>query len=136
MHALYALTGETKNKHQLVRDAIHVEQNLIKENVGSQDQTIAAFGGLNRIDFNKNHKISVTPISISPDRLNDFQNHLLLFFTDFSRKASDIEAVKLKNFKNKTKELHAMTAMVKEGVGILKSHKNLNDFGKDRKSVV
>src|SRR3989344_230144 len=130
LHALYALTGETKNKHQLVRDAIHVEQNLIKENVGSQDQTIAAFGGLNRIDFNRNQKISVTPINLSPNRLDDFQNHLLLFFTDFSRKASDIEAEKLKNFKNKTNELKAMTAMVKEGVGILKSHKDLNDFGK------
>src|SRR3989338_717676 len=130
LHALYGLGGKVTNKRQLALDAIHVEQNMIKENVGSQDQTIAAFGGLNKIEFGGTSGISVTPIAISTERLNAFQNHLLLFFTDFSRKASDIEAEKLKKFKDRNKELQAMTAMVDEGVNILKGRQNLNDFGK------
>lgn len=130
LHALSGLNGEMKTKLQLALDAIHVEQNMIKENVGSQDQTIAAFGGFNKIDFGEDKKISVTPITISPDRFNEFQSHLLLFFTDFSRKASDIEAEKLKNFKDKNKELQAITAMVQEGVDILRSKEDIGNFGK------
>jgi len=130
LQALYGLNGKTKSKRQLALDAIHVEQNLIKENVGSQDQTVAAFGGFNRIDFGGNQRITVTPITIPAQRLDEFQNHLLLFFTDFSRKASEIEAEKLKKFKDKSKELHIMAAMVEEGINILKNNGNLNSFGK------
>jgi D-glycero-alpha-D-manno-heptose-7-phosphate kinase len=130
LHALSGLSGKITTKRQLALDAIHVEQNMIKENVGSQDQTIAAFGGFNKIEFGGTPEISVTPITVSTERLNEFQDHLLLFFTDFARKAPEIEAQKLKNFKNKSNELHAMAAMVHEGVDILKSRKNLNDFGK------
>ncbi|OGM96107.1 MAG: kinase [Candidatus Yanofskybacteria bacterium RIFCSPHIGHO2_02_FULL_38_22b] len=130
LHALYALNGKMTTKRQLALDAIHVEQNLIKENVGSQDQTIASFGGFNKIEFGGLSKISVTPITISTEKFNEFQNHLLLFFTDFSRKASEIEAKKLKNFKDRNSELQTMAAMVPEGVNILKDGNNLNDFGK------
>lgn len=130
LHALYGISGEIKNKRQLAMDAIHVEQNMIKENVGSQDQTIAAFGGFNKIDFGGYKKISVTPITMSAKRCDDFQSHLLLFFTDFSRKASMIEAEKLKRFKDKNSELRAMTAMVQNGIDILKNPGDLNDFGK------
>ena len=72
----------------------------------------------------------MTPITISTEKFNEFQNHLLLFFTDFSRKASEIEAKKLKNFKDRNSELQTMAAMVPEGVNILKDGNNLNDFGK------
>lgn len=130
LHALYGLNGRITTKRQLASDAIHVEQNMIKENVGSQDQVAASFGGLNKIDFGGTTGISVIPITISEKRLNEFQDHLLLFFTDFSRKASEIEAKKLKKFKDKGNELRAMAAMVPEGVDILKGHRDLNDFGK------
>lgn len=130
LHALYGLNGRITTKRQLALDAIHVEQNMIKENVGSQDQTIAAFGGLNKIEFGGTSKISLTPITVAMKRLDEFESHLLLFFTDFSRKASEIEAQKLKKFKDRSNELKAMAAMVPEGVNILKSRGNLNDFGK------
>lgn len=130
LHALYGLKGEIKNKRQLALDAIHIEQNMIKENVGLQDQTIAAFGGFNKIEFGGDQKMAVAPITLSAEKSNEFQNHLLLFFSDFSRKSSEIEAEKLKKFKDKEKELQAMTAMVQDGINILKSNRNLNDFGK------
>ena len=63
LQALYGLNGKIKSKRQLALDAIHVEQNLIKEDVGSQDQTAAAFGGFNRKDFGGNQKIKVNPVT-------------------------------------------------------------------------
>src|SRR3989344_8801683 len=64
LNGLYALQGEIKSKHQLALDAIHVEQNMIKTNVGSQDQVAASFGGLNKIEFLGNGKIDVQQVKI------------------------------------------------------------------------
>lgn len=130
LHAIYGLNGEIKTKRQLALDAIHVEQNMIKENVGSQDQTIASFGGFNKIEFGGNSKLIVNPITLSTSRFNEFQSHLILVFSDFSRKASQIEAEKLKKFKDKGNELRAMAAMVEEGMDILRGHGSFNEFGK------
>src|SRR3989344_1849827 len=51
LNALYALRGQMVDKKQLALDAIHVEQKMIGEHVGSQDQMLTAFGGLNKIEF-------------------------------------------------------------------------------------
>lgn len=101
LHSLYALIGKIVNKRQLALDAIHVEQDLIKENVGSQDQTAAAFGGLNRIDFGGESKIAVQPITISQNKLDLLQNNLMLFFTGFSRTASTIAGEQIKQTPSK-----------------------------------
>ena len=90
LHALYALKGIMPSKMQLAKDAIRIEQEIIKENVGSQDQTLAAFGGFNRIDFIQENHIQVQPIVIKPQRLEILQDHLMLLFTGFSRTASQI----------------------------------------------
>ena len=131
INALTGLKGEIKNKRQLALDAIHIEQNLIKENVGSQDQTAAAFGGLNRIDFGGIQEISVQPLIISSSRLESFQDHLMLFFTDLSRDASKIAKEQVKNIKNKNEELKIMRGMVNEGTAILTNNRtNLAEFGR------
>lgn len=130
-NALSAMSGETKNKRQLALDAIHIEQNMIKESVGSQDQTAAAFGGLNRIDFGGKREISVKPLLLSPNRLEDLQNHLMLFFTGLSRDASKVSKEQIKNIKNKNAELKKMHGLVDEGESILtNSRKGLDEFGK------
>lgn len=130
LHAIYGLQGKIKTKRQLATDAIHIEQNLIKENVGSQDQTAAAFGGFNKIEFGGPHLISVTPITINQERRLALQNHLIMFFTGFSRKASEIAAEQIKKTSEKEKELKRMREMVDEAIGILNSRKNINEFGK------
>ena len=68
-------------KRELALNAIHIEQNLIGENVGSQDQTAAAFGGLNKIIFSKSNIVDVSPILLSKDRILQLENNLMLFFT-------------------------------------------------------
>lgn len=131
LNALYALKGQLTTKRQLALEAIHVEQELIKENVGSQDQTAAAFGGLNKIEFGGKRKIWVQPITLEQGKLDYLQNHLMLLFTGFPRQASEIAAAQIKRTPEKTKELTAMMEMVEEAVEILNGNQNgYADFGK------
>lgn len=108
LHALYALKGKIVSKKQLALDAVNIEQNLIKEHVGSQDQTIAAFGGFNRIEFRNNMNIEVTPITIDVEKLKLFQSHIMLFFTGFSRFSSEVAKYQIKAISRKKLELNLM----------------------------
>lgn len=120
IHALSALRGMHASKDELANNAIYIEQKLIGEHVGSQDQISAAFGGFNRIEFHKNQApFQVMPVILPKHRLQELQGHLMLFFTGFSRIASEIAESKIKNFKSREKELKTMTAMVDEAVQIL-----------------
>ena len=129
LHALYLLEGTKVSKRELIKDAIHVEQECIKENVGSQDQVATAVGGFNRIDFS-NTSITVTSVKVPGGRLQELEDCLLLFFTGFSRNASDVAAEQVKNIAQKHAELTRMCAMVDEGVRILESNRSLDEFGK------
>src|ERR1700729_3658135 len=82
---LYALKGQMRDKHHLAADAIHIEQDLLNETVGSQDQVAAAYGGFNRIDFNRDGSIDARQLLTSPERLAFLQQHFALFFTGFVR---------------------------------------------------
>lgn len=131
LNGLYALKGKMTTKRQLALDAIHVEQEMIKENVGSQDQTVAAFGGFNKIVFGGSQRIVVFPVTIDHDKLDSLQDHLMLFFTGFSRNASEIAEEQIRTTPEKTKELTTMVGMVDEAVNILNSSEGkLMDFGK------
>lgn len=129
LHGLLALRQMMPTKMQLAKQAIHIEQDLLKENVGSQDQISAAFGGLNRIDFKSEQQILVTPMILNPRRLDEFHRHLLLFFTGFSRIASEIAAEQINRSKDKKAELLRMREMVDEGAAILTGQSDVADFG-------
>ena len=130
LQAMHRLNNITLSADELSKQAIHVEQKVINEVVGCQDQIAVAYGGFNRIDFNRDETFSVTPISIDASRLADIQNHLLLFFTGFSRFASDIESSKLVNFSQKSDSLQRMMDMVVEAEDLLKNNnRDLQQFG-------
>jgi len=131
LNALYALTGKMITKRQLAREAIHIEQKLIKENVGSQDQVATAFGGLNKIEFGGEKEFYVSPITITKEKIDLLQDHLMLFFTGLSRNASDIAGEQIKKTLEKKRELQVIMEMVEEAVNILNGNfNNINDFGK------
>lgn len=130
LHALYALKGKIVTKKRLALESIHIEQEMIKENVGSQDQVAVAFGGLNKITFNGNHEIEVTPLTIAPAKLDEFQNHLMLFFTGLTRFAADIEGEKIKLIPNKQDQLKKMHSLVDQAIDVLNGDGSLTDFGK------
>jgi len=132
LHALYGLNGITPDKKKLAEEAIHIEQNCIKENVGFQDQIASAFGGFNKIEFKKDGGFEVLPIIISEEKIRDLEDHMMLFFTGFSRTASEIVVEQIKNIPKKEKDLHLMRDMVDEAVSLLDNGGPdwLGDFGK------
>ncbi len=131
LNSLYALKGIMPTKMQLAQDAIHIEQNIIKEHVGSQDQILAAFGGFNKITFHADNTFQVSPIIINNDKLQQFQDHLMFYFTGFSRYASEIAKSQIENTNNKKHELWVMRQMVDEAIVILNNGKrDIAEFGK------
>ncbi len=75
---LYALKEQMRDKQSLAADAIHVEQDLIGEAVGAQDQISAAYGGFNRINFQQDGTIEVKRIVAPQSRITELEQHLAL----------------------------------------------------------
>jgi D-glycero-alpha-D-manno-heptose-7-phosphate kinase len=130
LNSLYALEGKMITKEHLTKEAIYIEQELIKENVGSQDQTSAAYGGFNIIEFVPNGEIVVAPIIIKPERLRELEKNLVLIFTGFSRIASEVAEDKIQNIPNNKDNLSRMKALVDKAYKIIVSpDKSLSEFG-------
>ena len=131
LNAAQALQGRIRTKRQLALDAIHIEQERLKENVGSQDQATVAFGGFNKIEFGGPDTIAVYPITLDQKHLRRFQDHLMLFFTGFSRNATDIAAVQIKNTARNAGTLREMQRMVDEALEILdRAADSFEEFGR------
>lgn len=131
LHAIYALKGIMPSKQVLASEAIHVERNILKEHVGSQDQVLAAYGGFNKISFNSDHTFQVSPVILNQARLQQLQDHLMLYFTGLSRHASEIAKKQIENTNKKKAELLAMHQMVDEALNILcDGNRSILDFGR------
>ena len=129
LHALYAHQGIMPSKKQLALESIHIEQNLIKETVGSQDQACVAYGGLNQIDFFTNGEIEIRPLTLSTARTEELNSHLMLFYTGIKRTASDVAASYAHNIDSRYKLLARIQEMVNEAVNILCSNSCICKFG-------
>ena len=128
LSAFYALKGKYADKQKLADDAIYLERTLCNEAGGWQDQIAASFGGLNRINFNGDG-YTVDPIIISPDRKQQLNNNLMLFFTGFTHFSAEVQASVGKV--DKTKEKLEMLKLVDEAHNILTNkHTSLDEFGK------
>ncbi len=130
LRCLYALKGIMVSQKQVADDAVHVEQNCIKENVGCQDQILAAHGGFNLIEFEPRKDYRIQAVTLNPERLQDFHSHLMLIFTGFSRMASEIAGELIQKAPKKTSELETMYQMVNEALKILNGNGDLSEFGK------
>ena len=131
LNALYAIKNITISKRELALKAIKLEQKIIGESVGSQDQTIAAFGGFNLIEFNKLKTFQVRKIVISDERLKSLEQNLLLCFTGFSRTAEKIAKTQIEVTKNKKKELDMMIELLKQAKEVLLNDKiSMDHFGR------
>lgn len=130
LNSLYALKGVMPTKYRLAKEAIYIERQVLKEHVGSQDQVAVSYGGFNKISFNREGEFNVEPIILDKDRSTQLENHLMLFFTGFSRTASRIAKKQIKNTADKKKELSMMQELVDEAKNILSSKSNIVEFGK------
>jgi len=129
LHALYALQGNMPSKRQLALESIRIEQELITETVGSQDQVLAAFGGFNHIVFSANGEISVRPVTVSADRLKELNSHLMLFYSGIDRTASDIAESYITDLNGKKSRLRIMKDLVDESISILNEGRDITAFG-------
>jgi D-glycero-alpha-D-manno-heptose-7-phosphate kinase len=130
VHALYGMRGKLVGKERLALDALHIEQNLIGESVGSQDQVAVAHGGFNKINFHRDGAFDVEPVILTIARREELQSHLMLCFTGFSRIANKIAKSKIENFEKKEVELLRMGEMVDEALNILSDNQApIEEFG-------
>ena len=128
---LYGLLGRMVTKRELAEAAITVEQRLIKELVGSQDQYAAAFGGFNRIDFGPGSGIRVTPILMRPDLREYLQDSLVFCFSGLSRFSSEIQQEHTRNLATLGPDLAEMKALVPEAQKLLGGDEHdIDDFGR------
>ena len=128
LQAFYSLKGKMADKRKLAEDAIYLERTLCAESGGWQDQISAAYGGLNRIDF-KNGTFTVSPIIISPERKKLLNDHLMLFFTGFSRISANIADAHVKSIHEKKNKLIEMLKLVDNGINILTGKGDICEFG-------
>jgi D-glycero-alpha-D-manno-heptose-7-phosphate kinase len=131
LNAVHALKGQRVDKATLANEAIHMEQVVIGESVGSQDQLWAAHGGMNRIDFHGPGAWSVRPLSLPTGRAKALIDHLLLVYTGGPRIAASIATHQIVNVSRNGPALRAMHAMVDEADAILRSESaHLSDIGR------
>ena len=129
LHALYALKGEIVGKKRLAAEGIHLEQEVLKETVGSQDQVCAACGGVNRISFLPNGDFSVQPMTLSQSRLEELNSHLMLFYTGIKRTASEVASSYVAGMEERAAVLQRMQEYVEQSCAILHGREDLTAFG-------
>jgi D-glycero-alpha-D-manno-heptose-7-phosphate kinase len=130
LHALYALKGELVSKRKLAMEAIHLEQSILNETVGIQDQITTAHGGFNLIEIDRNGGFQVRPIPLSAARKQALQEHLLLIYTGVARTASQVAEKQIASIPDKTSVLERMKALVYEATSILTGSGDIGEFGK------
>src|SRR5215469_4329552 len=127
---LYALQERMRDKQALAADAIHVDQELLREAVGAQDQVSAAYGGFNRINFHVDGTIEVKRVLTAPSRLVELERHLALYFTGFARTASEIAREQVRITPRRQRELETMLQLVDEAESIItNTSRSLDEFG-------
>jgi D-glycero-alpha-D-manno-heptose-7-phosphate kinase len=129
LHALYALKGFMPSKHQLAEESIHIEQEVLKETVGSQDQVSAAYGGFNHISFLPNGTFSVRPITLTQERLKELNSHLMLFYTGIKRTSADVAESYVNDMEARRRQLRIMKDLIEESISILNNGDDLCGFG-------
>jgi D-glycero-alpha-D-manno-heptose-7-phosphate kinase len=129
LHALHSFKGEFRTPLDLAYEAIHIERCVLHDNVGCQDQVLAAVGGFNLVEFRTEEDIAVHRVPISPTRMREFESHVFIIFTGIKRKASEVVAAQLQKVSDNRDVLLRMRRMVDDGWDILTSGRPLSEFG-------
>lgn len=130
LNTLYAYKGQLVPPMDLAYQAIEIERRVLGESVGCQDQTFAAVGGFNIIEFRALDNIVVHRLPLSPERLQEFEDHLLVFFTGIRRRAEELAARQVRRVNHNLEHLAAMRRMVDEGCRLLLNSGGLEGFGR------
>lgn len=113
LKAMYAYKGQHVGAERLAREACQIEIEICGKPIGKQDQYIAAYGGLQHIQFNPDESVFVDPVICAPETKRELQKRLLLFYTGLTRSADDILAEQTRNTENDENRREALRTMVK-----------------------
>jgi D-glycero-alpha-D-manno-heptose-7-phosphate kinase len=129
LNALLALQGRFAGKKQLSTTSIHLEQDILRETVGSQDQVMAAYGGFNHVLFHPTGEIAVQPVILPLERVQELNRHLLLFYTGIKRTASKVAGSYVEDLESKRRQLQLMRELTAEALAVLAQKGDLAVFG-------
>jgi D-glycero-alpha-D-manno-heptose-7-phosphate kinase len=129
LHALHALRGEMPTKMQLAKESIYIEQDVLKETVGSQDQVMAAHGGLRRVTFSPDGALEAAPLILPPGRVAELRAYLMLVYTGIARTAADVARSYVVHIESRRRQLHLLKELVDESIDILASGTDVAAFG-------
>lgn len=131
LHALHASKGQVVGLGQLAAEAVYVEQEMIQERVGVQDQYTCAHGGLVHLQFGRDGNIRVSPIPLRVERLAELQAHLMLFYTGIRRYAHEVLDEQLERTKQGTilEELGYLGNLVDQGLEVLTNEHPITCLG-------
>jgi D-glycero-alpha-D-manno-heptose-7-phosphate kinase len=131
LHALHAFKNQMVSRERLAAEAVHVEQQLIKERVGCQDQYACAFGGLRHLEFLTDGTVRVSPVILAPARLRALNDRLLLLYTGIQRHAHDILEEQIERTAGglNTQQLDRLKTFVGQGMEVLTGSGDLAQFG-------
>lgn len=116
--------GKRLSDKEIAEIACKIEIDYIKEPIGKQDQYATACGGINVYQFNADETVNIEPVLLDYKKRMEFENHMLIFFTGISRKASTVLTEQKTNISNKTEVLEYMASLV----DIFKNHLLKGDF--------
>ncbi len=129
LHVLHALKGEMPTKAQLAQESLHIEQEVLRETVGSQDQVMAAYGGLRHVKFAPGGEIECNPLVLPPGRVTELKSHLMLFYTGIARTAADVARSYVADIESRRRQLRILKELVDESIDILASGTDVRAFG-------
>lgn len=128
--ALHALRHEMLTKAQLADEAINVEQKVLGETVGIQDQILTAHGGLQVIEIERSGKYSIEPLILPAEYEESLEKHLLLGFTGVSRTASDLASAQIQQIQKKQTRMDEILSIARRGLALFQKRADFPEIGK------
>ncbi len=130
LHALYAHGGKLVSAGQLAKEACRIEIDTLHAPIGKQDQYIAAYGGMQMIQFNPDGTVFVDPVICHAHTRNELNRRLMMFFTGMTRNAQEVLSKQRASTEEKRPILRKMCSIARDLRQILTSGKDLNEFGR------
>jgi D-glycero-alpha-D-manno-heptose-7-phosphate kinase len=128
--SLHALRHQMPTKKMLADLAIKIEQDVLQENVGVQDQILAAFGGLQIIHILPNGQYEVRPVILPPDYLKSFEEHILIGFTGLTRNSTDFAKKYIESIQKGNSSMEEMHSIARQGVDALSGKADFSEIGR------
>ena len=129
LNALHTFQGRSVAPIDLAYEAIELERDVLKENVGCQDQAFAALGGFNLIEFHSQRDIRAYPVALSPEKKDIFQQHLMMFYTGIRRRASEVALRQIQKIPQNLSTLKRMRKLVDDAYHCLTGNFDPCRFG-------